>query len=222
MKKNLLLRIFTSLVIIPLAFFFIIYGNIFFSIFLILLFILTSYEWNKITKQNKFIKIFGIILLFFSFYSAYELRNYLGYNFFILIVSICIFTDIGGYLFGKVLKGPKLTKISPKKTYSGVIGSFVLPIIFSFVYFEFFVQKETLNYILDKFFPLLNILELKFYIMVMIISFISQSGDLVISIFKRHANVKDTGKLLPGHGGLLDRIDGLVFVIPIIYLLIKF
>ncbi len=115
MKKDLLLRILTSIVIIPFTFFFIIFGSWYFSIFLCILFLLASYEWIKLNKKNKIKKIIGSIFLFLSFFSAYKLRSYLGYEFFIFVVSICIFTDIGGYCFGKIIKGPKLTKISPKK-----------------------------------------------------------------------------------------------------------
>ena len=142
-----------------------------------------------------------------SFYSAYQLRNIAGFKYFLLIVLICIFTDIGGYIFGKIFKGPKLTKISPKKTYAGVFGSFFLPLILGLVVYEY----QYTDQIPDK--------GLYFLIIVLFISLISQIGDLIISFFKRKAKIKDTGKILPGHGGLLDRIDGMIFVFPICYLI---
>ena len=142
------------------------------------------------------------------------LRNYEnGLTIFLLTILICISTDIGGYLFGKILKGPKLTKISPNKTYSGVVGSFLLSII-SYVIFLEYLSYFNLNK--NIIFPV-SIFD---YIFIIIISAISQIGDLTISYFKRKSNIKNTGKLLPGHGGILDRIDGIVFVFPILYFLI--
>tara|TARA_A100001015_G_scaffold82511_1_gene91554 strand:- start:217 stop:630 length:414 start_codon:yes stop_codon:yes gene_type:complete len=128
MKKEFEKRIISSFLIVPIALFFIIKGSTFFTFFLSIFFLATSYEWFKMAKRN-FIKLFGILYLLLAFYSAFLLRNESGLNFFIFIIIICIFTDIGGYIFGKIFKGPKLTKISPNKTYSGVIGSFTLSII---------------------------------------------------------------------------------------------
>jgi phosphatidate cytidylyltransferase len=162
-------------------------------------------------SKKKFIKSFlGILFLILSFYSAYQLRDQSGFNFFIFLVLICVFTDLGGFFFGKLFKGPKLTKISPKKTYSGVVGSFVLPLLFGLTYYNY----TSLNYS--------ELIKINFILLILIISFTSQLGDLIISYFKRIAKVKDTGKFLPGHGGILDRIDGLIFVIPFIYLIIIF
>ena len=132
---------------------------------------------------------------------------------------ISIFTDIGGYIFGKFFKGPKLTKISPNKTYSGVIGSLLMPVFAGLFYIKYieFPSGVVVPIKLD----LLNTnFDLTFLILTVSISIISQLGDLIISYFKRLSKIKDTGKILPGHGGLLDRIDGLIFVIPISYLFI--
>ena len=218
MKKEFEKRILSSIFIIPIALFFVLQGSVFFLFFLGILFFVTSYEWIKMIKKNQFIKIIGIIFLFFSFYSAFQLRNYLelivGLNAFLFIILICIFTDIGGYVFGKVFKGPKLTKISPNKTYSGLLGSFIFPVIVSLIYNKYYTLTGT--YFSSKL-PGVNF-ELNFLFFILFISMISQLGDLIISFFKRKAKVKDTGNLLPGHGGLLDRIDGLIFVIPILYL----
>ena len=159
-------------------------------------------------RKNNYMKIFGIIFLFFSFYTAFNIRAQSGLNFFLFIIIICIFTDIGGYVFGKTFKGPKLIKVSPNKTYAGVIGSFLFSIIAGLVF---------VKYTDDIGFKINDQLGLLFGIL--FISFISQIGDLIISYFKRKAKLKDTGKILPGHGGLLDRIDGLIFVVPVIYLL---
>ena len=207
MKKEFEKRILSSVFIIPIALFFVLQGSVFFLFFLGILFLVTSYEWIKMIKKNQFIKIIGFFFLFFSFYSAYQLRNYLelivGLNAFLFIILICIFTDIGGYVVGNLIKGPKLSKISPKKTYSGMIGSFLFSIIFSY----FFLKSPLLGY--DK-----NI-TLEIMIFIIIISAISQFGDLVISYFKRVSKIKDTGKIIPGHGGILDRIDGILFALPL-------
>ena len=120
-----------------------------------------------------------------------------------------MFTDIGGYFFGKIFKGPRLTKVSPKKTYSGVIGSFFVSQLFGLIYIKYFGRKSKILLETDPLFIILLIL---------FISLVSQIGDLIISYFKRKAKLKDTGNILPGHGGFLDRIDGIVFVMPITYL----
>tara|TARA_Y100000816_G_scaffold41153_1_gene25854 strand:+ start:762 stop:1271 length:510 start_codon:yes stop_codon:yes gene_type:complete len=160
------------------------------------------------SKNNEFIKIFGIFFLFFSFTTAYLIRENYNLNFMIIIITICIFTDIGGYIFGKFFKGPKLTKISPRKTYAGVIGGFLISLIASLVYLKYLTNREVLN--IDYFWTILLIL---------FTSLVSQIGDLIISYFKRKAKLKDTGRIIPGHGGILDRIDGLIFVFPTIYIL---
>ena len=209
MKNELKKRNLSSIIILPIAMWLIIQGSILFILFLFFLLLLTSYEWLKMSKNN-FFKIFiGIFFLIYSFYTAFQLRDLYGFNFFIFLILVCVFTDLGGYFFGKLFKGPKLTKISPKKTYSGVIGSFSLPIFFSYL---------LLNYVNHDYSQILN---LNLFLLVLIISFISQLGDLIISYFKRVAKVKDTGKILPGHGGILDRIDGLIFVLPTIFFLTK-
>ena len=221
MKKEFEKRILSSVFIIPIALFFVLQGSVFFLFFLGILFLVTSYEWIKMIKKNQFIRIIGIFFLFISFYSTYQLRNYLeltvGLNAFLFIILICIFTDIGGYVFGKVFKGPKLTKISPNKTYSGLLGSFIFPVIVSLIYNKYYTLTGT--YFSSKL-PGVNF-ELNFLFFILFISMISQLGDLIISFFKRKAKVKDTGNLLPGHGGLLDRFDGLIFVIPILYLTLQ-
>ena len=210
-KKELQKRILSSIILTPLSFFLIIQGSITFIFFLVLLFFVTSFEWFKMTKKNDLFRILGLFFLFFSFYSAVYLRQYIGLNFFLFLITVCIFTDIGGYLFGKLLKGPKLTKISPNKTYSGVIGSFLISLIFGLIYIQYLGQKSKIILGTDPIFIILLIL---------FISLVSQLGDLIISYFKRKAKLKDTGKILPGHGGLLDRIDGLIFVLPATYIFV--
>ena len=136
-----------------------------------------------------------LVYFLFSIESYYvNLKIYLMYSVLVAIVS-----DIGGLVFGKIFKGKKLTKISPNKTISGSIGSFV----FSLLLIPFFYQ-ELIDY---------NILSL--VLITIIISLTSQLGDLFISYLKRKAKIKNTSDILPGHGGFLDRIDGIIFAIPI-------
>ena len=208
-KKELQKRILSSIILIPVSFFFIIQGSLIFIFFLSLIFLATSFEWFKMTKNRDLLRVFGLFFLFFSFFSAIYLRQHSGLSFFILLIIICIFTDTGGYIFGKTFKGPRLTKISPKKTYSGVIGSFLISLLFGLIYIKYLGQKTKIIFETDPIFIILLIL---------FISLVSQIGDLIISYFKRKAKLKDTGKILPGHGGFLDRIDGIIFVMPITYL----
>ena len=208
MIKEFEKRILSSIILIPISIFFIIKGSVFFIFFLSVLFLATSYEWLKMNKKNDLLKFFGIIFLFLSFYTTLEIRENYDLNVFLLIITICIFTDIGGYLFGNIFKGPKLTRISPKKTYSGVFGGFLLSLISGLIFSNYFTVEQK---IFNK--------DLFFLLIILFISMISQIGDLIISYFKRKAKLKDSGKIIPGHGGLLDRIDGMIFVFPICYLI---
>ena len=211
MKSELQKRILSSIILIPLSLFFIIVGSIPFIFYITLIFFVMSFEWIKMTKKRELIQILGLFFLLFSFYATFYIRQYIGLNFFLFLIIICIFTDIGGYLFGKTFKGPKLTSVSPNKTYSGVIGSFLFSLISGFLYIQYFGQKSKI---------ILNMDPLFFILLILFVSLTSQMGDLTISYFKRKARLKDTGKILPGHGGFLDRLDGLIFVLPISYLFI--
>ena len=204
MSNEIIKRLLSSLVIIPISLFFIINGSYYFNLFLIIFFLISSYEWYKLTG-NKILTFFGIIFLFLSTYSAYLLRGDSKENLllFILIILICVATDIGGFFFGKLFKGPKLTKISPNKTYSGAICGYLLSILAGYIFLY--------NY---------NILnnDINFLISVVLISTVSQLGDLSISYFKRLYKRKNTGNLIPGHGGILDRTDGIIFATPFSYI----
>ena len=206
MNQEIIKRILSSIIIIAIALFFIIKGSIFFIFFLSIFFFITSFEWYKMTKNNNYF-LFGFILLIISFFSAFLFRNASQIDF-LFVILICASTDIGGFLFGKIFKGPKLTKISPNKTYSGMFGSFFLSIISALIYTNYYGLIYWTDHLL--------------LIGVILISFISQVGDLTFSYFKRKSNIKNTGKIIPGHGGLLDRIDGMLFAIPFSYILFKF
>ena len=128
------------------------------------------------------------------------------------ILIICVSTDIGGYIFGQIFKGPKLIKISPNKTYSGMFGSFFLSIIFICIFLSYY----NIHIIASA-----EIISFQDFMFVIIISLISQIGDIFVSFFKRKSKIKNTGKLIPGHGGILDRIDGMIFAFPSAYLILN-
>ena len=200
-------RFYTSIFLI-IALMLSIFNQIILTSFLILCFFQMFSEFYYMLKKILFNKkkllflISFIILLLLSYISLYVWLSFLDsqnddqiYLLFIIIVAIS--SDIGGYLFGKTFKGKKISKISPNKTYSGMFGSYILSIVISLIIFKNF----------------LNIYEL--IILSIIISSFSQIGDLLVSFIKRKAKLKDTGKILPGHGGLLDRFDSLILSIPV-------
>ena len=218
MSQEFIKRIISSIILIPIALFFVIKGSFFFDFFILICFIVTIYEWYMMSK-NKPYNFPGFIFIIFSFYTVYYLRNefYGDYIYFLMILAICIFTDIGGYIFGRTFKGPKLTKISPNKTYSGMFGGYFLSIIFMSLFFinlEFLFGRTNIE-VTGKELSLIN------FILILVISTASQFGDIIVSYFKRLSKIKDTGKIIPGHGGLLDRIDGMIFAFPTSYLIFK-
>ena len=156
------------------------------------------YKKNEKFKLFFFLTLINFYLIIFglTIFIILESSNNLYKIYLLMIISICICTDIGGYCFGKLFKGKKLTKISPNKTYSGAIGSYISALLIPTVLFKNLISIEIIFFV------------------VFIVSTISQIGDLFISYFKRKANLKDTGFILPGHGGLLDRFDGMIFAIP--------
>ena len=205
--SNLNKRILTSIPLLILVIF-TIYNNIILVFSLYIVSTILIYEFSNILKnifkKNKkisfiYLNLFILYICLFAtqiyFFLSGETEN--KQTVFLFILSICIFTDIGGYIFGKTLKGKKITSISPNKTYAGMVGSFVCSFIISIVFIRYF--NLTINLVFFTF----------------LISLISQSGDLFISYLKRKADIKDTGNFLPGHGGLLDRMDGMIFAIPI-------
>ena len=201
MSKELVKRILSSIILLPLVFYFLTSGSFLLILFIVLCLIITFYEWNKMSK-NKFYKIFGFIFLLFSFYTFYHLSIELFLL--IYVILICISTDIGGYIFGKIFKGPKLTTISPNKTYAGMFGGYLLSLICLIVITNF------IDYSIKTF---------QLILITILLSTVSQVGDIIVSYFKRQANIKNTSNLIPGHGGLLDRIDGMIFAVPALYLI---
>ena len=216
MKSELFKRTISSFVLMILIFFCALVSDQVFLSILFIAMIFSWIEWIKIIEKINFQKIYRIInIIFFLLYlflafiicfNIFVIDKY----FFLTILMICVFSDIGGYVFGKIFGGKKLTKISPNKTISGSIGSFTLSYLGFFLIYYYF--NNLLFVRLD--------FEVLFFIP-LIISSICQLGDLFISFYKRKAKIKNTGNLIPGHGGLLDRIDGSIFALPIGFIIIS-
>tara|TARA_B100000925_G_C21955515_1_gene451007 strand:- start:610 stop:1263 length:654 start_codon:yes stop_codon:yes gene_type:complete len=208
-KNELIKRIISSLILITLLSYFVYEGAFFFNIFLIICFFISIKEWFGLTKKKLF-RLLGVIFLLLSFYCVFLLRNeFQNFSTLLFVLLICIGTDIGGYIFGNIFRGPKLTQISPNKTYSGVLGGYVFSILIIYLYLNSDLSSN------------LFLFSIEILIFVFFVSTISQLGDLFISYFKRISKIKDTGNLIPGHGGLLDRIDGMIFAFPFSYYLIS-
>jgi len=211
--KNLKYRFYTSCALLSLLI--LIFKNNLILVFsLIILGVLSLLEfYNLVSKifKNRFylfncnvlftIYVFSYCFLFFYF-SHFPLLKTIIFS----LLLGCIASDIGGFIFGKIFKGPKLTKISPNKTISGSIGSFIFSIIIissSIFYFTKNLSYEILTVSLA-------------------VSFACQLGDLFFSYLKRKAKIKNSGNLLPGHGGVLDRLDGIFFGVPFGFLILTF
>ncbi len=223
MKQNFIKRLLTSVILLIILFIVIYSDSFIFVLSLLIVGFLVCLEFNTILIKlvgnfylpskkfnSKFLILMWIpfIYMFFIFcFLSFDIYKMKGPTFFLFIISICFFSDIGGYIFGKVIGGKKLTKISPNKTISGSIGSFV----FSLIPIILFTKLDHLKIELDLYGIIFSLL----------ISLVSQFGDLLISYLKRKAKIKDTGKILPGHGGILDRVDGIIIAIPFSYFLIK-
>ena len=226
---NLQKRILTSLVILPLSFFFVVKGGYFLTFFLIFVLLAGMYELFSVFKKKINILLLGSVLIL-SLFSIYYLRNDHYYSIYHLywVIILCIFSDVGGYVFGKIFKGKKITKISPHKTFSGVFGSFLFSLLWlaiaheldkSWRFHAFFYGHLSENFPGAGGLWPMYFFSIKYFILTIIFSMIAQTGDLTISYFKRLEKIKDTGKILPGHGGILDRIDGLMFVIILTFIL---
>ena len=227
MSHNFIKRFITSVILLSLLIFINFSHQYVFIISILILGMIICIEANnlfskilikKYSKNNAILNPFNIkfIILnlitfcyvFFIFCNlSYEIHETKGPVFFLYVISVCFFTDIGGYFFGKIIGGKKLSKISPNKTISGTVGSFLLSMTPLIIVLN-------INFLDFK----LNLTNIFFCLL---ISLISQLGDLFISFIKRKANTKDTGKVLPGHGGVLDRFDGIIFAVPFSYFLLK-
>ena len=219
---NLQKRILTSLIIFPLSIFFIIQGGYYLLSFLFIIFLIANYELFSVFNK-KIIILFINLILILALFSIYYLREENLFSFCVLIwiIILCICSDIGGYVFGKIFKWKRLTKISPKKTLSGALGSFIFS-LFSLLFMERFVMPNTGEISSYVDWPnSFTFLKANFFFLAIIFSLIAQMGDLTISYFKRLEKIKDVGKILPGHGGIFDRIDGLIFVVIVTFIFYK-
>ena len=216
MKSELVKRSISSLFLMSLIFLSALINDYIFLSILFIVVIFSWIEWIKVIEKIRLKKVNRIIhiilfliyvlMAFIVCFNVFVIDKY----FFLTILMICVFSDVGGYVFGKTFGGKRLTKISPNKTISGSIGSFILSYIGFFVIYLYFG---------DLLFVRLQIEVLVF--IPFFISLICQLGDLFISYFKRRAKIKNTGNLIPGHGGLLDRIDGSIFALPIGFIIIS-
>jgi phosphatidate cytidylyltransferase len=173
------------------------YQKIFSNILIVIVCLFCAYEWHKIFKKKNYIYLFGLVILSFFFLSIIKIYNLQDFNLkFLWLILIAWLTDIGGYIFGKLFGGPKLIKISPNKTWSGAFGSLILS---QFACLIFFLDS---NYILN-----FNI-----FLFQILLSITGQIGDILMSYIKRLNDKKDTSNFIPGHGGFLDRVDGLIWI----------
>ena len=213
--NNLQKRILTTLIVLPLSIFFVIKGGYFLSFFLIFILFVGMYELFSTFKKIKSILFLSSILAL-SLFSTYYLREsiIIGALLIYFAIAVSISSDIGGYVFGKVFKWKKLTKISPNKTFSGVFGSYFFSLFCLYAFNQYYLEV-----IGGPRFNVTYLFGINEILLTIILSTVSQAGDLTISYFKRINKIKDTGKILPGHGGIFDRIDGLMFVSIFVYLL---
>jgi phosphatidate cytidylyltransferase len=190
-------RFFISLLAFPITYV-LLYQKIFSNILIVIVCLFCAYEWNKIFKKKNYIYFLGLIILLIFLLSLIKIYNLQEYKLnFLWLILITWLTDIGGYLFGKLLGGPKLIKISPNKTWAGVFGSIILS-QFAFLIFFLDVNYKFSVYIIFS---------------QLFLSILGQVGDILISYIKRKNDKKDTSNFIPGHGGFLDRVDGLIWII---------
>ena len=203
---NFAFRAVSSLVLAPLFLWVAYVNNIFFHLFLLLIFTISLYELKFVFIKNKIFFIFLFFLILAFLFSTLGVRGNSnnGFYYFLWIILVVWLSDIGGYLFGNIFKGPALSKWSPKKTFSGLFGSLILS-QFAFLVPSMFAQgfEYTVVIFIAQFF----------------LSVVAILGDLFFSLIKRKHNIKDYSNLIPGHGGLLDRIDGMIFVMVFAYLI---
>ena len=194
--SNFKKRFIISLLAFPIIYI-LLYQMILSNLLIVVVCLFCIYEWNKIFKKKNYIFFLGLLVLLFFFFSLLKIYNLEHYNLkFIWLILIAWLTDIGGYVFGKLFGGSKLIKISPNKTWSGVLGSLILSQIAFLIFFL------DINYKLNS-----NI-----FFFQILLSITGQIGDILMSYIKRINNKKDTSNFIPGHGGFLDRVDGLIWL----------
>ena len=195
--NNFKKRLSVSLLAFPLIYV-LLYQKTLSNLLILIVFLFCIFEWVKIFKKKNAIFFLGLIVLFAFLLSLLRIYNYEEFNLtFLWLIVLTWLSDIGGYIFGKLFGGPKLTHISPKKTWAGAIGSIILS---QFAFLIFFLNSDY------KF-------NITIIFMQLFLSIIGQFGDILMSYVKRKNNKKDTSNFIPGHGGFLDRVDGLIWII---------
>jgi phosphatidate cytidylyltransferase len=202
--SNFKKRFFISLLAFPIIYI-LLYQKIFSNVLIVIVCLFCVYEWNKIFNKKNYIYVLGLLILFVFFLSLIKIYNLQDYNLnFLWLILIAWLTDIGGYIFGKLFGGPKLIKISPNKTWAGAFGSLILS---QFAFLIFFLNSDYK-------------LNLNIFFFQIFLSIIGQVGDILMSFVKRINNKKDASNFIPGHGGFLDRVDGLIWIFIFGYFLI--
>ena len=208
---NLQKRILTSVIILPLSIFFILKGGYFLLFYLLSVFFIANYELFSVFRKIKTILFLDFVLIVSLFSIYYLTNNQTSFYLLLWVIILVICSDIGGYVFGKIFKWKKLTKISPKKTLSGALGSLIFSLgsVFLLGFIIELISSLDSNFFYKP----------RYFILAIVFSIAAQFGDLLISYLKRKEKIKDTGKLLPGHGGIFDRIDSLMPVVILAYIL---
>ena len=218
--NNLLQRIITSVILLFILLISLFFNKYMWLFILILCSLVLFIEFNnlikKIWKKKKntvsSFNIFSLLFLLMLIYVSFDLYSNPPTGL-VFILLICTFSDTGGYVIGNLFGGTKLTKISPNKTISGSLGSFMFSLFPIVIFWWLYNFTNEVSFRTESFLKLIPVC--------LFLCLICQLGDLFISYFKRKAKVNDTGSILPGHGGLLDRIDGVIFVLPAAYLIDK-
>jgi phosphatidate cytidylyltransferase len=195
--SNFKKRFISSLLAFPIIYI-LLYQKAVFNSLIVIIFLFCFYEWIKLFKKKNIIFFLGLLILFIFLISLIRIYNFEHYNLkFLWLILITWLTDIGGYIFGKLFGGPKLIKISPNKTWAGAIGSIILSQLAFLIFYIDASYKFNIFIIFSQLF----------------LSIVGQIGDILMSYIKRKNNKKDSSNFIPGHGGFLDRVDGLIWII---------
>lgn len=207
-------RIISACIIIPVVVYCILHDGIPFALLVAINAAVVMYEWGQLALKSphKPVLLFlGVFYSIIAFWSCYVIRIDYGVRYALLFVIMIWASDIGGYVFGKLIGGPKMAKtISPNKTWAGFAGAAIFPVIGANIFlhaYDYIYSVQTWNGITK--------VSLAMFVMGGIIGLVGQTGDLLVSWLKRHVQVKDTGALIPGHGGLLDRVDAMMLAAPV-------